>query len=86
MNDRMALCGRCGHEHAVGILRYDQQGTPLYGARLCIVGESAMGMTNGESENLRLSGFRRSRPEQKGRSRTTRRPDHAEAGTAGTME
>jgi hypothetical protein len=35
MNDVMKPCARCRHEHAIGILRYDQQGTPLYGARVC---------------------------------------------------
>lgn len=35
MRDEMKMCGRCHHEHAIGILRYSQDSVPLYGARPC---------------------------------------------------
>jgi hypothetical protein len=36
MKDQMKMCGRCGHEHAVGVLRHSQDGVALYGARRCV--------------------------------------------------
>lgn len=35
MNDEKKKCGRCGHEHPWGVLRYSQDNVKLYGARDC---------------------------------------------------
>lgn len=35
MNDEKKKCGRCGHEHSWGVLRYSQDNVKLYGARDC---------------------------------------------------
>ena len=35
MKDVKKPCGRCRHDHRYGILRYSQDGVPLYGAHRC---------------------------------------------------